>query len=475
MVYTYRLNTNTLSSVLDNANNTSGFNDFNKLGDDYTYDTNGNMITDKNKKINAIIYNHLNLPTKITFGATGNIVYIYNAAGQKLEKIVNSLLPTATVTTTNYLGGYQYQGVGTATPTLQFFPTAEGYVKNTVVNSTNNYSYVFNYTDHLGNVRLSYSDNITKDGIITSNEIVEENNYYPFGLKHKGYNANNLQPSYKYKYNGKELQDELGLNVYDYGARNYMPDLGRWGNIDPLAEKYFDMTPYNYVANTPINAIDPDGMDKYIVNDDGKTILALKQKGDDILYAIDRNGNLKDTNKDKKTDEKDGLTVKSEGLLSQLTNYRSGSGENGARYFSSIGEQSEQHEKDYLNIFKYMSDNTGAEFSLTFFEGKSKNWIELATYRDDDSAPSPDNLGKRINYSKVKWHAHNHPPGYASEMSSMGILGGDLKSGDALNAINNKRSYPNYVYFPESKKLYNVTMYGIEYIKKINTPKDLKK
>lgn len=260
MVYTYRLNTNTLSSVLDNANNTSGFNDFNKLGDDYTYDTNGNMITDKNKKINAIIYNHLNLPTKITFGATGNIVYIYNAAGQKLEKIVNSLLPTATVTTTNYLGGYQYQGVGTATPTLQFFPTAEGYVKNTVVNSTNNYSYVFNYTDHLGNVRLSYSDNITKDGIITSNEIVEENNYYPFGLKHKGYNANNLQPSYKYKYNGKELQDELGLNVYDYHNRTYDPATGRWLQMDPLAEQGRRWSPYTYAMDNPVYFIDPDGM-----------------------------------------------------------------------------------------------------------------------------------------------------------------------------------------------------------------------
>ncbi|TEB40907.1 RHS repeat-associated core domain-containing protein, partial [Flavobacterium circumlabens] len=117
------------------------------------------------------------------------------------------------------------------------------------------------------------------------------------------------------KYNNKELQDELGLNMYDYGARNYDPAIGRWMNIDPMAEKYFDITPYNYVANSPINSIDPDGMDKYIVTNDGKTVLALKQKGDDILYAIDGNGNLKDTNKDKKTDEKDGLTVKSEGLL----------------------------------------------------------------------------------------------------------------------------------------------------------------
>jgi RHS repeat-associated protein len=92
---------------------------------------------------------------------------------------------------------------------------------------------VFNYTDHLGNTRLSY----TKDTTTGSLKILEENNYYPFGLKHNSYNVDNLQLEYKYKYNGKELQDELGLNMYDYGARNYDPALGRWMNIDPLAEE----------------------------------------------------------------------------------------------------------------------------------------------------------------------------------------------------------------------------------------------
>ncbi|MGV0923432.1 RHS repeat domain-containing protein [Empedobacter tilapiae] len=92
-------------------------------------------------------------------------------------------------------------------------------------------------------------------------KVLEENNYYPFGLKHSGYNNTNLaNANYKYKYNGKELQDELGLNLYDYGARNYDPAIGRWFNIDPLAEIYRDDSPYNYALNNPIYFIDPDGM-----------------------------------------------------------------------------------------------------------------------------------------------------------------------------------------------------------------------
>ena len=182
---------------------------------------------------------------------------------------------------TDYLtGGFQYSN-----SFLQFFPHAEGYVTN-VLTSTDcptcrfkpfySLNYVFNYTDHLGNVRLSYAQ---ESGAL---KILEENNYYPFGLKHTRNNVNSkmfvetngttsLQTigeltsnttyfKNNYKYNGKELQDELGLNMYDYGARNYDPALGRWMNIDPLAEKRLNKTPYNYCSNNPINRIDPTGM-----------------------------------------------------------------------------------------------------------------------------------------------------------------------------------------------------------------------
>ncbi|KFF25054.1 hypothetical protein IW16_16650 [Chryseobacterium vrystaatense] len=85
-------------------------------------------------------------------------------------------------------------------------------------------------------------------------EIVEVNNYYPFGLLHN-YTAT-TQNAYQHKYNGKELQE---TGMYDYGARFYMPDLGRWGVVDPLAETSRRWSTYNYAYNNPIRFIDPDG------------------------------------------------------------------------------------------------------------------------------------------------------------------------------------------------------------------------
>ncbi|WP_201292151.1 RHS repeat domain-containing protein, partial [Tenacibaculum maritimum] len=127
--------------------------------------------------------------------------------------------------------------------------------------------YVYQYKDHLGNIRLSYTDN-NNDGVIQTDgmntEIIEESNYYPFGLKHKGYNGNisslGNSVAQKFGYNGKELNEELGIQWMDFGARNYDAALGRWMNLDPLAEKMRRHSPYNYAFDNPVYFIDPDGM-----------------------------------------------------------------------------------------------------------------------------------------------------------------------------------------------------------------------
>ncbi|MGV0923465.1 RHS repeat domain-containing protein [Empedobacter tilapiae] len=92
-------------------------------------------------------------------------------------------------------------------------------------------------------------------------KVLEENNYYPFGLKHSGYNNTNLaNANYKYKYNGQELQDELGLNWTAMDFRNYDASIGRFHNMDPLSEVAQEWTPYRFAYNNPIYYKDPSGM-----------------------------------------------------------------------------------------------------------------------------------------------------------------------------------------------------------------------
>ena len=94
--------------------------------------------------------------------------------------------------------------------------------------------------------------------------VAEVNHYYPFGGVFAS--SNNVQP---YKYNGKELDTKKGLNWYDYGARHYDAALGRWFTVDPLAEKDYLNSPYNYCGNNPVSFVDPTGKMKVIYNPDG--------------------------------------------------------------------------------------------------------------------------------------------------------------------------------------------------------------
>ncbi|WP_294225092.1 DUF6443 domain-containing protein [uncultured Chryseobacterium sp.] len=249
LVYNYtgnRLDKITLPSGV--SNNASGYN---ALQNTITYDSNGSMISQLDKNITTIEYNHLNLPKLFTTGSGRSkqtITYTYRADGVKVGKGISGRFSLST--NTDYLDGFQYNASLIAAGDdssnfLQFVPTSEGYF------DFQQNKYIYNYTDHLGNVRLSYFNNGS------SVEVLEENNYYPFGMKHEGYNGLAGNSSYQYKYNGKELQTESGM--YDYGARFYMPDIGRWGVVDPLAEQYRRFSPYNYTVNNPINFTDPDG------------------------------------------------------------------------------------------------------------------------------------------------------------------------------------------------------------------------
>jgi RHS repeat-associated protein len=101
--------------------------------------------------------------------------------------------------------------------------------------------------------------------------IVEENNYYPFGLRHKGYNnvvsPNANSVAQKFKYNGVELEEALGLNLYEMDERSYDPAIARFTSIDPVT--HFSNSTYNAFDNNPIYWADPSGADSWTYVNNG--------------------------------------------------------------------------------------------------------------------------------------------------------------------------------------------------------------
>lgn len=238
----------------------------------YTYDNNGNLWTD-NKKGLTFTYNYLDLPYTVT-PTTGNVLtYIYDATGRKLRKVI-------TGGNRDYVNGIEYDAVGN----LMFLATEEGRARP----NGNNYFYDYALKDHLGNTRVL----IGQDG-----QVAQQTDYYAFGLEMNRGGMVAPNPDNKYKYNGKELQDELNMNLYDYGARMYDGATGRWTSVDPLAETSRRMSPYNYGDNNPIRFIDPDGMsteswmqDHGITTDDLITLYQApteqENEGDDCCKTI---------------------------------------------------------------------------------------------------------------------------------------------------------------------------------------------
>ncbi|MEA1896552.1 MAG: DUF6443 domain-containing protein, partial [Bacteroidota bacterium] len=213
---------------------------------EYKYDANGNMLSDANKGIVQIKYNHLNLPEEIWLERMRLIRYIYDAGGVKLRKEVldekGFLLEE-----TDYMGSIIYNH-GEA----DFIMTEEGRI---LVDSTEQkYKYEYFLKDHLGNTRVSF----LADG--DSAVLTQENHYYPFGMQMYGINSTSLESPDEHPnnflYNGKELQSAFSLNWYDYHARLYDPQLARFTGIDPVSEQFENLSTYNYAGNSPIANID---------------------------------------------------------------------------------------------------------------------------------------------------------------------------------------------------------------------------
>ena len=257
------------------------FRDYADEETEYTYDANGNMLTDSNKGITSIDYNVLDLPQCIStksralFKEDSNdtIYYTYSADGTKLrstykkaEYRVYPYNPETSLTSFNVETGLNVGTVGMAKPIAKRLKTKYYYCSNLVYDNDNISAILFDggyasvdddngivmhfyVKDHLGSNRL----------VVDGNGNIEEvNHYYPFGAlmgDRCGVSRN------KYKYIGKELDTMYGWNMQDHEARWYDPVVGRWMATDPLQEKYASVSPYCYVISNPIKFIDPTGLE----------------------------------------------------------------------------------------------------------------------------------------------------------------------------------------------------------------------
>ena len=240
---TYTYNGNQLLSVsdaVDGPNYTGAFHfiDGNTSGNDYEYDKNGNLKKDKNKNILSIQYNLLNLPTSMSLSNYNTANWTYDAKGTKLRSTFFSMSPYVYYYE-DYCGSFVFRN-----NQLERVQFDEGYI---TLESSNTQKLHYYLKDHQGNVRL----------VVENGPDEQMNEYYPYGgLTYNSDLTNTVQP---YKYNGKELDRIHGLDTYDYDARQYDPNIGRFTQVDPLAEKYYHLSPYAYCANNPVNLVDLNG------------------------------------------------------------------------------------------------------------------------------------------------------------------------------------------------------------------------
>ena len=281
---------------------------------EYAYDPNGNMTRDRNKGIWKVSYNVLNLPREIIFEDGHIIRYTYAADGRKLrtEYVLSAMRVIDDDITNGHregIGGastlnlHTAGGGGIAPPALETTLMTRDYRGNLIYRDgqlervLNDYGYMdadggFHYhiKDWQGNVRAVIDE---------AGTLEEVNSYYPYGaLMGTGTvsGGGSVQP---YKYGGKELDRQAGLDWYDSQARMYDPLLGRTPTMDPKAEEYYNFSPYIWCKGNPVNRIDPSGLaDYYNVkgvfiyhngDDDAKYIvLSKKTKEKDIVLSVER-------------------------------------------------------------------------------------------------------------------------------------------------------------------------------------------
>ncbi len=259
LFYTYKDNflSNKLTKVTDTHSDPNtklgDFKDGTNSGDDYSYDVNGNMVSDENKRISSIVYNHLNLPAQINIAPPASqpqgirtINYTYDATGNKLKKVVHDQSSAASyvTTTTTYINGFVYETIlhGTElvptdyTNRLQFTPHEEGRIrfKPATTNEVASFQYDYMLKDHLGNVRMVLTEEQKQD-IYPATTF--ENTFYNSGT------AVGVETQYYSIDNNKIVDKSAAYGIPDYQNNNGNPPINNnpYSNSTANSQRLFKL------------------------------------------------------------------------------------------------------------------------------------------------------------------------------------------------------------------------------------------
>ncbi|MCG8641797.1 MAG: hypothetical protein MI862_18855, partial [Desulfobacterales bacterium] len=256
---------------------TSGGNSFKaKLEPDslamYQYDANGNLIRDQYEGVN-ISWTPYGKVRQVRSRSDSLVVsFTYDAAGNRIAKQVVTQGAELTTVVTRYLRDASGNVLAIYEDSVMIEQPIYGssrlgmYTGGKVAAHRNMGTKRYELSNHLGNVMTVITDNIGMEQDSVWASVVSTSDYYPFGLGMGGRSFSDS--TYRYGFNAKEKdsQGEFGLTAYDYGFRIYNPAIARFLSVDPLTKKYPMLTPYQFASNTPIQAIDLDGLEAFYVH-----------------------------------------------------------------------------------------------------------------------------------------------------------------------------------------------------------------
>ena len=287
--FSYQQNGNQLLSIRDDGEDTDLYSTIEyhsaiqQADTTMFYDTNGNLITDSDRGISVIKYNILNLPDTIQFVNGNQLVNLYDASGRKYKSIVYTNIATA------------------VTP---YYEIAH-YTSNTD-------SVEYRITEYANNVEYYYTSRDTTSKIFNASgyysSAVQSTKYYASGVPMAESTGRDQQP---YLYNGKEFVEAHGLNEYDSQARRYYATIMRTTTMDPMAEKYYHLSPYSWCGNNPICNVDVTGKKyKVVTKKNTKTVKAtIYTRRDKKSYlSAKSSADLWNKQKGKKYTSKEGKT-----------------------------------------------------------------------------------------------------------------------------------------------------------------------